>query len=180
MKDRKLAVRYARAILGAFPDPREAGAVDGFLTNLGAAIEGSAELRSMLLNPSVPKSIRTAALTALADRSGAGKPLARFLETIVDHGRVSAIPAIAETYHELREKAAGIVPVSIESARPMPQDLLQRAQVSLERLTGKRVRLTCTVDPTLLGGLITRIGSNVYDGSLRTQISGLRRRMVEE
>ena len=180
MKDRKLAVRYAQALIAAFRDASQAEAVDGFLSELGRAIGESAELKAFLVDPSVPASRRTAALRSMAREAGLPDKLGNFLETLVDHNRAASLPSIAEVYHEMREKAMGIVPAEITTAQPLSEELTARARATMESLTGRSVRLTCKVDRELLGGAVTQIGSTVYDGSLRTQLATLRRKMVQE
>ena len=81
---------------------------------------------------------------------------------------------------EERERARGILEATISSASDLPPDLQDQVRRSFERVTGRKIRLSQTIDPSLIGGMVTRIGSTVYDGSVRTQLQNLRRRMVEE
>lgn len=180
MKDRKLAVRYARALFAVYPDPARNEPVSRFLINLGKSISGSRELRDRLLDPAVPRSKRAAVLTGLAQQVGLPQGVSNFLTTLVDNNRVAALPAIAAVFAEMREKALGIVPAEITTATPLAADQRQRAEDVIQKLTGLKVRLTCKVERGLIGGAITRIGSTIYDGSLRTRLQQLRRRMVEE
>ncbi len=180
MKDRKLATRYARALLAALPDPARAEAADAFLTALAGAVERFEELDETLLDPAVPRASKLGVLTSLAEAHGAPAEIATFLATVVDHGRVAQIPVIAAVYHELREAEQGIVPATMTTAGPLTPELETRARHALERLTGRTVRLRCEVEPGLIGGAVTRVGSTVYDGSLRTQLDLLRKKMVEE
>ncbi len=180
MKDRIVASRYAKALLAALPDAASADTADEFLKALADAIERSRELRDALLNPGIPRSARRAVIAALAEGQSVPKELLNFLLVVVDHGRAGALPAMAATFHELKERALGVVPVTMTSAAPLPADLQNRARRALERITGSQVRLDFAVDPSLVGGAITRIGSRVYDGSLKTQLALLKRRMAEE
>ncbi len=180
MRDRRLAVRYARALLGALPDPAQAESADAFLSSLRAAMNQSSELRAILLDPAVPGEQRTKALQALATAAQQPVQLANFFAALVDHNRTAALPSIAEVFHEEREAAAGIVPAEITTASPMPDELRAQAERAIAKMTGQKVRLTCTVDPKLIGGAITRVGSTVYDGSLRNQLTQLRRQMAQE
>ena len=180
MKDRKLALRYARALLSSLPDPRHAEAADDFLTSLAQAMDESAELKQFLLDPAFSRDQRKSVLAALAQRSGQPEKVNRFLETLVENNRLVVLPAIATVYHEERENALGIVPAEITTASPMSVELKQQARNALERLTGKKVRLSCEVAPELIGGAVTKIGTVVYDGSLRTQLSQLRRELAQE
>jgi len=180
MKDRKLAVRYARALFAAYPDPVRNEPVSRFLTNLGASIGGSRELRDRLLDPAVARSRRAAVLTGLAGQAELPQGVSNFLITLVNNNRVAALPAIAAVFEEMREQALGIAPAEITTATPLSDDQRQRAESAVQKLTGLKVRLTCKVEPEMIGGAVTRIGSTIYDGSLRTQLQQLRRRMAEE
>lgn len=180
MKDRKLATRYARALLSAIPDPDRARETDLFLSALREAIEESATFRDLLLDPATARARRKGMLRELA-RSGDQPPqVENFLATIVDNNRAASLPSIARVFHEELQKRMGVVAVEITSAAPLPDDLHARARQALERATGRKVRLETSVDPSLIGGAVTRVGSVVYDGSLRTQLERLRRRMAEE
>ena len=180
MKDRKLAVRYARALFAAYPDPAQNQAVSRFLINLGASIDGSRELRERLLDPAVARKRRASILAGLAQQAGLPQGVTNFLNTIVDNNRVAALSSIASVFEEMREEAMGIVPAEITTATPLTDDQRQRAENAVQKLTGRKVRLTCKVEPDMIGGAVTRIGSKVYDGSLRTQLHQLRRRMAQE
>ena len=180
MKDRRLGVRYAQALLSVLSNPDQAASADEFLTGIRRAMQQPGEFRRFLMDPAVPSAKRVEVLRNLAELKSQPKEVGNFLETLVDHSRASALPTIAEVFHELREKGMGIVPADIATATPMPDDQRQRAQSALEKMTGRKVTLTCRVDPDLLGGAVTRIGSKIYDGSLRTQLTQLRRRMAQE
>jgi len=180
MKDRKLAARYARALVAALADESAAAAADRFLTAVAQAMDESVELRDALVNPAVSRSQRKAVLRSLAEGREVPARLLAFLDVVADNGRLGAFPAIAAVFHEERERAAGIVPATVTTASPMSAELQVRLRSVLERLSSRRVRLTVNVDPSLVGGAITQIGSMVYDGSVRTHLNRLRHRMAEE
>jgi F-type H+-transporting ATPase subunit delta len=177
MKDRKLATRYARALFTALSDPAALEAADATLSSIGRAVDTHTGLELLLIHPAVPRRTKKQVLVQLAG-DGAGKPLLSFLSVVAGHGRAAQLPAIAEAFHTLREEAQGILAASITTAAPMAPDLEAKTRAALERLTGKRIRLTTSVDESLIGGAVTQIGSTVYDGSLRTQLANLRRRMA--
>jgi len=179
MRDRKVAVRYARALLSAIPTPDQAEAIDRFLTGFGDAM-GEPEFRDLMLDPAVPRTARKAAMADLVQRAGLDSRVTNFLSTLIDNNRIGSLPSIAELFHEERERAQGIVPAEISTAVPLTDEMKQRARAALERLTGRQVRLTSRIEPELIGGAVTRVGSTVYDGSLRTQLTQLRRKMAQE
>ncbi len=180
MKDRKLATRYARALLSSLHDETTSETADQFLVALGEAFEKSGDFRDLMLDPVVPRDLRKKALRQLASESGAPTQIQNFLDAVVDHNRESSLPSIAAVFHEEREHAAGIVSAEMTTAVPLGDDLRQRAMEAIQKMTGRRVRLTTNVDEDLLGGAVTKVGSKIYDGSLRAQLDELRRRMIQE
>jgi F-type H+-transporting ATPase subunit delta len=180
MRDRKLAIRYARALLETLPDEREARSAEAFLSALAEVIGRSQELRDVLQNPAVPRSSRKALLVQLAVAHDAPRQVRNFLGVVVDHGRAGDLAAMSEAFREAREEAAGIVPVILETAAPLSAGLVDRARAVLEKLTGHKVRLRVDVRSAHIGGAVAHIGSRVYDGSLRNQLAMLRRRMAME
>jgi F-type H+-transporting ATPase subunit delta len=180
MRDRKLASRYAGALLSVLPDPSQAERTDEFLMALRDAMQESGEFRDVMLDPAFPRSARKGVLRDLAQRHGLPRPVGNFMETLVDNNRIGVLPVIAEVFHEAREEAMGIVPAELTTATPLGAEQRQRAQAVLEKLTGRQVRLDCRVEPDVLGGAVTKIGSKVYDGSLRSHLTELRRRMAQE
>ncbi len=180
MTDRKLAARYARALLSTLPDPSRAESADAFLAALADRFEADPALRDTLLNPAHPRTTRKAALAKIVEAHGAPPEVGRFLGVVLDNNRLGMLSSIARVFREERESAAGLVPATVTTATPLSDEMTRRTVVSLERLSGKRIRLTPEVDPSILGGAVTRLGSMIYDGSLRTQLDRLRRRMAQE
>ncbi len=180
MKDRQLAGRYARALLDSIPNKDAAEEVDRFLCSLGEALEESREFRDLLYDPAFPRKTRESVLRSLAERSGMIVQVANFLSAVVNHDRATSLPSIAKMFHEEREAAMGVVPAEITTARTLDDDLKERTLRVLEQITGRKVRLTSQVDPGILGGAVTKVGSTVYDGSIRTQLAQLRREMTQE
>ncbi len=179
MRDRKLATRYARALLGALSDPTDRQTADAFLEALSASLESSAELRRFLLDPATPSKSKKAVLDQLAATQRLPAGLVTFLGLLVDKGRLGAVTSIAEVFHLEREAAQGEVSATLLTAAPLTPELRARAASALEKLSGRRVNLAVEVDPSILGGAVARIGSMIYDGSLKTQLDRLRRTMGE-
>lgn len=179
MKDRKLALRYARALLSVIDDPSTLERIDEFLAALVQALDESPDLRSAMLDPAVPRSARTKLFRSMVEQNGLPTEVGNFFATLVDNNRIAALDAIAAVFHEERERQQGIVAAEMTTATPITEEMKQRARTALERVTGAKVRLTCNVEPELIGGAVTKIGSTVYDGSLRSQLQQLKRKMVE-
>ena len=180
MKDKKLATRYARALLGALPDAAAQDAADSFLTALGEALEAQPKTRAFLENPATPSAAKKELLGRIAAQTGVSGKVVTFLGLIVDHRRVSSLSSIASVFRAEREAAQGRISGTLTTAAPVSAEAASRIAAALSRLAGRRVTLTTGVDPALLGGAVARVGSMVYDGSLRTQLERLRRTMGEE
>lgn len=180
MRDRKLATRYARALVNALPDATAQDLADEFLEALARRLRSNAEMRGYLLDPGNPASEKVSFLKRLATLEGAPAHVGSFLATIVAHGRVANLPSIAEMFHEEREAAQGVITATLTTSAPVNPELQARASAALERLSGRKVNLKLELDPVLIGGAVARMGSMVYDGSLKTQLSRLRRTMGED
>jgi F-type H+-transporting ATPase subunit delta len=180
MRDRKLATRYARALLGALADPAEQDLADEFLSALASSMKTNAELRSFLLDPASAAAAKTSLLETLCATRRVPDRVKTFLAMIVENGRLASLPSIAEVFHLERESGQGMVSATLTAAVAFPPELEARAAKALEKLAGRKVNLTIEIDPGLLGGVVAQVGSMVYDGSLKTQLARLRRTMGEE
>jgi F-type H+-transporting ATPase subunit delta len=180
MTDRKLAARYARALLAALPDTSSQDLAGALLDALAAAMAAEPQLRKSLVDPGVPSASKLKILSSLTDSLGAPEFTRGFLATVVANGRTAALPTIAAVFREERERAQGIVTGTLTTASPIGDDLASRAAAALSRLSGRRVHLQLRVDPELLGGAVAQVGSMVYDGSVRTQLGRLKNRITTE
>jgi F-type H+-transporting ATPase subunit delta len=180
MTDRKLATRYARALLAALPDPSSQDAAGRFLDALAEALSSDAALRRALVDPSISSSAKSKLLASLTGGRNLPRPVSGFLATVVANGRAAALPSMALVFREERERAQGIVTGTLTTAAPIADELASRAAAALSRLAGRRVQLQLRVDPELLGGAVAQVGSMVYDGSVRTQLDRLKHRIAKE
>lgn len=180
MKDRKLASRYARALIAALPEPASQDRAGEFLDALVESLKTNGALRAALLDPAVPGASKAALLDALVAAKGASPEVARFLATVAAHRRIANLASIAETFREERERAQGAVSGTLTTAAPISDDLAARAAAALSKLAGRTVRLELQVDPRLMGGAVARVGSMLFDGSVKSQLDQLRHRIGEE
>jgi F-type H+-transporting ATPase subunit delta len=180
MTDRKLATRYARALLAALPDPTAQDAAGAFLDALSQALDRDDSLRRVLADPAVPAAAKAKILGSLTSVPGLPGQLGGFLSTVVANGRTAQLASITAVFREERERAQGIVTGTLTTATPVGGEIVSRAAAALSRLSGRRVQLELRVDPELLGGAVAQVGSMVYDGSVRTQLGRLRNRIAKE
>jgi F-type H+-transporting ATPase subunit delta len=169
-----LAKRYARAVLELATEQREVPRVQKELEELAAMWRESVELRELFQNPSFTAPVRKAALTELTNRAGVSPLVRNTVQYLADNGRISALPAIARAFTEQSERAAGVVRAEVTSAAPLPELYYAQLQRALEQATGKRVTLEKKTDANLIAGVVTRVGDQVFDGSVRTRLAELR------
>ena len=173
-----VAKRYAKALVEVAAASNELDGVRRDLHALADLLREHRDLRQFLANPSVS---RRDAGEVIKDIGAAMevKPLtATFLQILLEGGRLAGLEAILRAYELLVDERLGRVRAVVTSAAPLEADAQERLRRRLGDVTGKDVYLELRQDPTLLGGVVTQIGSRVYDGSLKTQLARLRDEMV--
>jgi F-type H+-transporting ATPase subunit delta len=173
-------LRYARAFAAVVSEQKlDVSAVQGQLNDFAATLEGSADLREVLEDPSIPEHQKLRVLDAIAERLGMAQATRNFLAVITHHQRLHELPQILEAYLALADEATGIAEAEIVTARPLDDNNRHLLEQQVAKLAGgQHVRATYREDASLLGGAVVRIGSTVYDGSVRGQLQQLKQRLV--
>jgi F-type H+-transporting ATPase subunit delta len=148
------------------------------LSGVEALIQESPELRTALLTPAIQTSRKRAVMAKLLERIGASPLVRNFVYVVIDHRRIGAIGDIREAFELQLDERLGFVRAEVSSAAPLNAQLSAGLESRLSKLTGKRMRLRFEVDPALLGGVVARIGSTVYDGSVRGELRELGRKLA--
>jgi F-type H+-transporting ATPase subunit delta len=140
-------------------------------------MEQSQELRRVLENPAIPADQKRGLLDAIAGRMGMLKEVRNFLAVLVDHQRIAFLGAISRQFeHELNERL-GFAEAEITSSRALSDTERRELEIQVSKLTGKRVLAKYHTDAKLLGGAVVRIGSTIYDGSVRGQLEKIREQL---
>ena len=182
-----VASRYAKALVDVVAGPGSSVEPAAALTQLRAVeqlIEGSQDLRNVLLSPAVAPSRKRAILTrileATFDRSlQPSKPVRNFLFVVIDHRRVADFASIIEAFEALLDERLGFVRADVLSARELAPAQQAALESEVSRVAGKKAKLRYSIDPALIAGAVTRIGSTVYDGSVRGQLEKLRLKLAK-
>ncbi|HOK47053.1 MAG TPA: ATP synthase F1 subunit delta, partial [Bryobacteraceae bacterium] len=177
-----VASRYARALADLVLDRKtslEPEQAVRQLTDLSELITGSPELRTVLVSPAVKPARKRALLARLSEALGVASIIRNFLYVVVDHRRTPLLPEIKEAFREIIDERTGYVQAQVFSARSLSETERERVIGRLALLTGKQVRCNFGIKPELIGGLVARIGSTIYDGSVQGQLEALRRRLME-
>jgi F-type H+-transporting ATPase subunit delta len=147
--------------------------VEADLASVERMTDESAELRQALRSPIVSREAQAAAVTALAGRAGIGEITGKFLGVLAQNRRLFALPAITAAFRNRLAAARGEVTAEVTSAVPLGDEQLEAVKAAVSRYAGKAVSLTASVDPSLLGGLVVRVGSRMVDASLKTKLQQL-------
>ena len=179
MSLRTSATRYARALLEVAARESDPEAIERELSGFVSLVQTNGEVKRALLNPAVPNHTRQQIVEALVARAALQKPLAKLLVMLANRGRLELLPDLLDVYRERLLAASNIVKGTVTSATPLAPEKVHALARSLSSATGKEVQLDAAVDPSIIGGVIARIGSTVYDGSIRTQLQKMRQQLVE-
>lgn len=178
-----VATRYANALADVVTAPASALTPDAALNELRAFAETlheSHQLSQALATPAVQASRKKAVISKLADMLGLSKIIRNFLFVLTDHGRIGSMPEIVKAFEIALDQRNGVVPAEIASASEINEAERAALAAQLERITGKRVRLSFVVDRDLIGGVLAKVGSTVYDGSVRGSLHSLQQRLSAE
>jgi F-type H+-transporting ATPase subunit delta len=166
MQPSRVARRYAAALFQTAGKANAADAVEQDLTALSDFLEQYPQVLKSIGTPRVPEERKKAVLQSLI--GGQLSPLTqRFLDLMVDHGREAALPETAAAYRQLVDESRNIVAANVVSATDLDEGQTSRLKAKLDTLTGKDTRLEVSTDPSLVGGLVVRIGDTILDGSVR-------------
>ena len=173
-------LRYARALAAVIADQKlNIIATQGELSDFVATLDASAELREVLQNPSIPEPQKLRVLDAIAVRSGMSKAVRNFIALIAHHERLHELGEMVAAFAGLADESAHVVEAEVVSAYPLTDSSRQLLEQQIEKLArGQKVRASYSEDPTLLGGAVLRLGSTVYDGSVRAQLERLKERLI--
>lgn len=179
MSQRTIAARYARALLDVAIKESDPAKIEQGLAAFVDAVNGHAELKRALTSPGVPPPSKRRVVEAVTKTMALEAPLAKLLALVAERGRIEILPDLLDVYRERLLAHNNIVRASVSAATSLTPEKVQALEKSLEAVTGKDVQLDVAVDPSLIGGVVARIGSTVYDGSIRTQLQKMKQELVE-
>jgi F-type H+-transporting ATPase subunit delta len=173
-------LRYARALAAVISDQKlDLIAAQGQLSDFASLLAESVELREVLQNPSIPEPQKLKVLDALAPRLGFSRPIRNFIALVTHHDRLHELPEMIKAYASIADENTGIAEVEITTARPLDDANRRLLEQQAAKLAGEpKVQATYREDPSLLGGAVVRIGSTIYDGSVRGQLEQMRQRLA--
>jgi F-type H+-transporting ATPase subunit delta len=179
MTSRGAATRYARAL---FDVARKEGDVQQAGREIGAfagVVAGHEMLLRTFANPAIPAARKRVVVEQLLGRMGTVSPIvSKLLLLLAERDRLSLLPDLVTAYETRLMEDAKVVRAQLTTAVELPADRISELQQGLARATGRQVQLDATVDPSIIGGAVARIGSTVYDGSVTTQLQKVKERLT--
>ena len=174
-----VASRYARAFVDVVFDMKlDTNKVLEDLRSILGLLNENPALKTVWENPSIPPDQKRHLLDALVARLGVQRQARNFLAVLIDHHRISMLAEIAkQVEHEIHDQM-GLAEAEVTSARELSESERRDLELQIMNLTSKRALATYTVDPHLIGGAMVRIGSTIYDGSVRGQLQKMREQLA--
>ena len=172
--------RYARAFLEVVTAAHlDTNAIDKQLADFEATWDGSPELQTFFENPAVPAQQKVAILDKLNARLGLQKELRNLIAVLINNDRIKEVHEVAAAYRAELQEQLGIRHAEIVTARELGDDERNALIASVGEMAGARIEASFKLDQSILGGAVVRIGSTVYDGSVRGRLDRLREALVE-
>ncbi len=179
MSSLTVARRYAAALADVAIANGEERAVQEELIGWEKMIDSSPLLKEALANPTVPYEQKRRLLEELIERTKVRPTTANFFRVLLKNQRLTDLSEIIRRFAFVLDERAGVVAAQVTTARPVPEEAKRLLLEKLKLVTGKEIRLTFATDEAVIGGIVTRIGSTVYDGSVRTQLEEIRLKLIE-
>jgi F-type H+-transporting ATPase subunit delta len=168
-------VRYAEAFADVVTDARlDTAAIDHRFSDFLATWEGSVELRTFFVNPAVPAPQKIAILDKLNATLGMQKELRNLIAVLIQNDRIGHVVEVAAAYRSILQQQLGIRPAEIVTARELSAGERSSLVAELVKVAGAKIDPSFKLDSSILGGAVVRIGSTVFDGSVRGRLDRLR------
>src|SRR5712691_4822019 len=178
MTNRTAATRYARALLEvAVKEKADLDQIERELASVVDLFSRHKELAHVLLNPVVPAPRKRAAMEALTARGRLVPMVAKLLVLLAERDRLILIPDLLQAYRDRLLDYRNVIRAEITTTTPLAADRVKAIEASLARASGRTVTLSANVDPAIIGGVVTRIGSTIYDGSVTRQLQRMKEKL---
>jgi F-type H+-transporting ATPase subunit delta len=178
MSTRASAARYARALLDVAVKESSTEQADRELTAFVDLLRQHPDLQRALIHPSVNAAAKKAVVQQLLDRLQPSSPAGKLLLMLAERDRLVLLPDVVDVYRERLNELQRIIRAEVTTAEPLADEHAAQLRERLAAATGQTVTLTTKVDPSIIGGMVTRIGSTVYDGSVATQLQTIKQQLA--
>lgn len=173
-----VARRYASALADVAIERGEETEIRTEIDAWKDLVESNPQLKEVFANPTVPYDQKRKVLEELIERTRVRETTGSFLRVLLKNQRLAQLKEISDRYNLVLDDRAGVVAAEITTARPIPDNTKDALRDSLTAYTGQTVRLTFATDPEIIGGVVARIGSTIFDGSVQSQLERLAANLV--
>jgi F-type H+-transporting ATPase subunit delta len=174
-----IANRYARALADVITERHEVADVVGELATFAQLMQQHAELREVFASPVIPIDRKRGVLNELLARLRVRQTTNNFLQLLLENHRLHQLDEMLRSLSQELDLRTGIVSAEITTARPINDQDREMLRNRLRAATGKEVRMHFHTDPEIIGGVVTRIGSLIFDGSIKTQLAQMKQRLAK-
>ncbi len=174
-----IARPYAHALFDLATEAKKVSAVESDLEVIEKLVGESDDFSSFLRSPLIATDVKGAAIDAIVSKAGLGDMVANFVRLVARNGRLFVLPTMISAFRDLAAKARDELRAEVTSASPLNKTQLSSLAKTLKSRLGKTVTLDTHVDPTLIGGLVVKVGSQMIDSSLKTKLGAMRIAMKE-
>jgi F-type H+-transporting ATPase subunit delta len=178
MSAETIARRYATALADVVLKIGETDQVKSELKEWEVLIDANGDLQTVFSNPAIVHLSKEKVLEGLLEKTKPSRTTANFLRVLLSNSRLTELSEINERFASVLDERNNIVAAEVTSARDLRDDERSELKTNLEKLTGKTVNLNFDTDKELIGGVVTRVGSTVYDNSVKTQLENLREQLI--
>ena len=181
MTHRTAATRYARALVEvALKERADLTLIESELADFSNLVSSHANLQQALLNPAVPAPRKRAAVAELTAHAKLSPILSKLLVLMAERDRLVLLPEVLNAYRDRIQALQNIVRAEVTTAAPLAPERASEIERKLASATGRTVHLSTRVDPSIVGGIVTKIGSTVYDGSVTNHLRRMKQRLLSE
>jgi F-type H+-transporting ATPase subunit delta len=173
-----VARRYATALADVVMARGEAQEVQKELRDWEEMMQSNEQLLEVFRNPTIPYHQKRKVLSTLITLARVRPTTANFLQVLLQNQRLAELNEVNKRFAQILDERSGVVSAKVTTARPVPQSSQEALRAKLASMTGKSVRLSFETDEELIGGIVTRIGSTIYDGSVRNQLQQVKERLA--
>ena len=168
---RRFARPYARALMDAAGSPQNANAIRGELLGFASSLRNSPELQALYTNPGVTPEQKTAVTNSIAKKLKVSELGTKFLHVLVSGHRINDLDAILAAIQAYVNQALGVEVARVRSAKTLTPDEMEQLAKTLADKVGRKIELDIRTDPSLLGGFVAQVGSEIYDASVAGKIN---------
>ncbi|HJM82370.1 MAG TPA: ATP synthase F1 subunit delta [Nitrospinota bacterium] len=174
MKETAVARRYARAFAELYSDPAILEQMMAELSEFATIFEENKELRTIMLNPAISQQDKSAVMAGVLECLKVAEQTTKLIELLVERNRIGIIRFVSSEFNDIAFVVLGRVSVEVTTAVELTDSEMKELSNKLTKLVGKEAVITAKIDPSLIGGVVARIGSVLYDGSILNHLRTLR------